>query len=165
MVVFSCGPFPNILSQTFYMDHWWNLPTTLKKRLLQTLIEEITWSVRKFVSQFFRTTTGILSGPNVFDKSKFVMTFLTILGVTEIPCSFRLVLEGKTGKEIPKSESSHKELLTNAYITLSRSRSSLFQEQILMFCSINVMSLSQNASIEINLLSSVLKIDEIIYTI
>ena len=31
------------------------------------------------------------------------MTFLTILGVTEILCSFRLVLEGKTGKEIPES--------------------------------------------------------------
>ena len=31
------------------------------------------------------------------------MTFLTILGVAEILCSFRLVLEGKTGKEIPES--------------------------------------------------------------
>ena len=31
------------------------------------------------------------------------MTLLTILGVTEILCSFRLVLEGKTGKEIPES--------------------------------------------------------------
>ena len=31
------------------------------------------------------------------------MTFLTILGVMEILCSFRLVLEGKTGKEIPES--------------------------------------------------------------
>ena len=30
------------------------------------------------------------------------MTFFTILGVTEILCSFRLVLEGKTGKEIPE---------------------------------------------------------------
>ena len=30
------------------------------------------------------------------------MTFLTILGVTEI-CSFKLVLQGKTGKEIPES--------------------------------------------------------------
>ena len=30
------------------------------------------------------------------------MTFLNILGVTEI-CSFKLVLEGKTGKEIPES--------------------------------------------------------------
>ena len=31
------------------------------------------------------------------------MIFLTIVGVTEIWCSFRLVLEGKTGKEIPES--------------------------------------------------------------
>ena len=31
------------------------------------------------------------------------MTFLTILGVTEILCSFRLVLERKTFEEIPKS--------------------------------------------------------------
>ena len=31
------------------------------------------------------------------------MTFLTIFGVTEILCSFRLDLEEKTGKEIPES--------------------------------------------------------------
>ena len=31
------------------------------------------------------------------------MTFLTILGVTEILCNFKLVLEGETGKEIPES--------------------------------------------------------------
>ena len=31
------------------------------------------------------------------------MTFLTILGVTEILCSFKRVLEGKTGIEIPES--------------------------------------------------------------
>ena len=31
------------------------------------------------------------------------MTFVTIVGVTEILCSFKLVLEGKTGKEIPES--------------------------------------------------------------
>ena len=31
------------------------------------------------------------------------MTFLTILAVTEILCSVRLVVEEKTGKEIPKS--------------------------------------------------------------
>ena len=30
------------------------------------------------------------------------MTFSTIFRVTEITCTFRLVLEGKTGKEIPK---------------------------------------------------------------
>ena len=47
-------------------------------------------------SQFSRTTTGIQSGPDAFDK-------LTILGVAEILCSFRLVLEWKTGKEKPES--------------------------------------------------------------
>ena len=46
-------------------------------------------------SQFFRTTTEIQSGPEAFDKSRFVMIFLTTLGATEILCSFRLVLEGK----------------------------------------------------------------------
>ena len=54
-------------------------------------------------SQFFRTTTGIQSGPDTFDKSRFVMTFLTILGVMDTLCSFRLVLDGKTGKEIPET--------------------------------------------------------------
>ena len=31
------------------------------------------------------------------------MNFLTIVGVTEILCSFRLVIEGKTGKKKPGS--------------------------------------------------------------
>ena len=39
------------------------------------------------------------------------MTFSTILGVTEILCSFRLVLERKTDQEIP--ESSRFEFLKN----------------------------------------------------
>ena len=60
-------------------------------------------------SQFFRNTTGIQSGPDAFDESRFVMTFVTILGVTGILRSFRLVLDGKAGKEIP--ESSRLELL------------------------------------------------------
>ena len=60
-------------------------------------------------SQFVRTTTGIQLGPDAFDQSRFVMTFLTILAVIEILCSFRLVLERKTDKEIP--ESSRLELL------------------------------------------------------
>ena len=54
-------------------------------------------------SQLFRTNTGMQSGPDAFDESRFVMTFLTILGVMEILCSFRLVLEGKTGRKIPES--------------------------------------------------------------
>ena len=54
-------------------------------------------------SQFFRTTTGTQPGPDAFDKSRFITTFLIILGVTEILCSFKLVLEWKTGKETPES--------------------------------------------------------------
>ena len=54
-------------------------------------------------SQFFRTTTGIQSGPDAFDESRFVITILPILGVMEILCSFRSVLEGKTAKDIPES--------------------------------------------------------------
>ena len=51
-------------------------------------------------SQFFRTTIGIHSGPDAFDESRFVLTFLTILGVTEILRSVRFILEEKTGKKI-----------------------------------------------------------------
>ena len=54
-------------------------------------------------SHFLRTTTVIQSGPDGFDKSRFIMIFLTILGVTEILCSFKSVLEEETGKEIPES--------------------------------------------------------------
>ena len=53
--------------------------------------------------QFFRTTTKIQSGPDAFDKSRFIMTFLTIFRVSEILCSFKWVLEGETGKKIPES--------------------------------------------------------------
>ena len=54
-------------------------------------------------SQFLRTTIGIQSEPDVFDESRLVMTFLTIFGVMEILWTFRLILEGETGKEIPVS--------------------------------------------------------------
>ena len=54
-------------------------------------------------SQFFGNTTRIQSGPDIFDKSRFVTTFFTILGPAEILCSYRLVLEGTASKEIPES--------------------------------------------------------------
>ena len=45
-----------------------------------------------------------LSPPMKYNQNQSsLMTSLSILGVTEILCSFRLVLEEKTGKEIPKS--------------------------------------------------------------
>ena len=49
--------------------------------------------------QFFRTTFGIQVRPVSFDTSRLAMTNF---GITEIICSFRLILEGKTGKEIPE---------------------------------------------------------------
>ena len=54
-------------------------------------------------SQFFRTATGIQSGPDPFYKSRFIINFLTILGVTKILCNFKLVPEWKLDKEIPES--------------------------------------------------------------
>ena len=42
---------------------------------------------------------------------KLVMTFLTIFRVIEILCSCRLILEGKTGKEIPNSTKLRLDLL------------------------------------------------------
>ena len=53
-------------------------------------------------SQFFRTTTGIQSGPDTFDQSRFTITFLTIFGVIEI-FGFTLVLEEKTRREVLES--------------------------------------------------------------
>ena len=42
--------------------------------------------------QFYRTTTGIKWGQDAFDKSRFVITTLTILRVAEILCRKRLSL-------------------------------------------------------------------------
>ena len=58
-------------------------------------------------SQFFRATAGIQSGPDAFDESRFIMTFLTVLGVMEILCSFRLVL----GKQVKRYQSHQDEFL------------------------------------------------------
>ena len=44
-------------------------------------------------SQFFRTTAEIKSGQDAFDESRYIKTFLTILGIAEILHSFRVVLE------------------------------------------------------------------------
>ena len=53
-------------------------------------------------SQFFKTTTEIQSGFYAFDKSRLFMTFLTNFRVTEILCSFGLVLQGKQVKRYLK---------------------------------------------------------------
>ena len=52
----------------------------------------------------YESSLGISSRPDAFEKPRLVTTFLTNLdGVTEILCSFRLVLEEKIAQEIPES--------------------------------------------------------------
>ena len=72
----------------------------LEKGSLRQILKNSTRMYERSESQFFRTFTGIESGPGVFDETRFIMTFLTILAVTEISCSWRLVLEEETGKVI-----------------------------------------------------------------
>ena len=69
-------------------------------------------------SQFFRTTTGIQSRPDAFDELRFIKNLLTILGAMEILCSFRLVTEGKTGKDIPESSRLEflEKLIANSFV-------------------------------------------------
>ena len=74
-----------------------------KKDFLRHRLKSATNVYESSGSQFFKTTPGIQSGPDAFDKSRLVMTFLTNMGVREIRCSFRLVIEGKIGKDIPAS--------------------------------------------------------------
>ena len=81
MVVISCTPFPIFLK---YRDHRWDLPGIWKARQFLKSWATLHESVG---SQLFRTTTQIQSGLDVFDEASFVMTFLTILGVTVILCS------------------------------------------------------------------------------
>ena len=46
---------------------------------------------------FFQTTSGIQSVSDAYDESRFVMKFVTNLGITGI-----LVIEWERGKEIPE---------------------------------------------------------------
>ena len=75
--------------------------------LVNKTLSDTHWRVqlvcKKCQTQFFRTTSGKESGPEPFDRLRIVMTFWTILGVTEILGSLRLVLDGKTGKKIHQS--------------------------------------------------------------
>ena len=100
MVLSSCKPLPTLLN-TWTTDE--TFQHSGKQDSLRHLLKSSAIMKESLGSQFYRTTTAIQSGPHAFDKSKFIMTFLTVLGVTEILYTFKLVLERKTGKVIPKS--------------------------------------------------------------
>ena len=97
-VAFSCRLFPNILNIGSTDETLSSNQDSLRNILKSSASMYESWG-----SKFLRTITEIQSGPDVFDESRFIMTFLTILGVTEILCSFKLDLEGEPGKGIPES--------------------------------------------------------------
>ena len=96
-VVFSFRPFCNILK---YRNNQWDLEQSGKLDPFRHILKSSGSMVESSGRQFVRTTTGIQSEPDAVDEAMFVMIFLTILGVTKMLYSFRLVLEGKG---IPKS--------------------------------------------------------------
>ena len=59
----------------------------LENKTLSNTLKSLASMYESSGSQFFRTTTGIQSGPDALDESRFAMTFLTILGVMEILCN------------------------------------------------------------------------------
>ena len=74
-----------------------------KTRPPQTNIEKISQYVKYSVSQIFRTSPGIKSVVDITEKEKtlvIILITLTIVGVIEISCSFRLVLEENVGREL-----------------------------------------------------------------
>ena len=81
VTVFSCRPYLQGLS--------------MRQDSFRHILKSSASMYESSGSQFFRTTTNIQSGPDAFDESRLVITFLTTLGITEILCSFRLVLEKK----------------------------------------------------------------------
>ena len=96
VVVFSFRPFPDNFK---YREHRWNLPTIWKTRHLHTY-----WRAQLVFSKVQAHSSlepPLESGPSESGLEKST-TFLTI-SVTEILCSFRLVLDGKTRKETPES--------------------------------------------------------------
>ena len=100
-VGFSSRPFPNILLNRKTTDE--TFQQSGKQDSFRHILKSSACMYESSGSQFFRTTTGIESGPDAFNESGFAMTFSAILGVMEILCNFRLVLEGKMGKEMPES--------------------------------------------------------------
>ena len=104
--VFSCRHFPNIFKHRTTNE---TFQQSAKQDSFRHVLKSSAIMNESSGSQFFRTTTVIPSGPDAFDESRFIMTFLTILAVTEILCSFKLVIQWKAGKEI--SESSRLEFL------------------------------------------------------
>ena len=78
-------------------------PNNLEKNFFRHIFKSSASRYGSSVPQLFRATTGIQTGPDAFDKSRLVMTFLTNVEVPGILCSFIQVLEGKVVKQMSES--------------------------------------------------------------
>ena len=85
LVVFSRRPLSNILK---YRGTDETFQESGKQESLRHILKSSVSMYESSGLQFFRATTGIQSGPDAFDESRFVMTLLTILEVMEILYSF-----------------------------------------------------------------------------
>ena len=99
-IAFSYTSLSNILKYRVYRD---DLPTIWKQDSFRQILKSFINMYESSGLQFFINSTRKQSEPDAFKESRSVMTFLTKLGVSGILCSFRLVLGGKTDKEIPIS--------------------------------------------------------------
>lgn len=74
-----------------------------KTRPPQTHIKKISQYVKYLVSQIFGTSPGIKSVADITEKAKtlvIILITLTIVGVIEISCNLRLVLEKNVDREL-----------------------------------------------------------------
>ena len=81
-------------------------------------------------SQFFRTITKVQLGVETRTKTRSIMTFLTISGVTYIFCRFRLLLEVTTYPTLPESSilGFSEKILANNY-SVSDAEDSTYTEE------------------------------------
>ena len=98
--VLAVEPFPTFLNTGTTDD---TLQHSRKQDSLRQILNSSFSMYESSGPQLFITTPRIPSGSDAFNKSRFIMIFLTMLRLTEILCSFtfRLLLEGKSVKEIP----------------------------------------------------------------
>ena len=82
--VFSNRPLPNIFK---YRKHIWDFQKSGKQDSFWQLLKSSTSKYKCSVSHSLRTITGTQSGPDTFDESRLVMTFLTNVRVKWILCS------------------------------------------------------------------------------
>ena len=93
-VAFGCRPLPSIHK---YRNHRRDLQTICKISFFQTQIKSSSCMYQSSSSHFFRTTSGLQSGPDALDESRLAMTLFINLQVKVILCIFRLVLKWRAG--------------------------------------------------------------------